>query len=161
MEIIDNFLPEDIFCDLEEVFLGTNFPWFYNKRTVFNEGNQNYQFTHTFVRETGELSDRLYLIEPVLDKIKPKEVIRAKINMGPRDFEAVETGWHTDFMNEPDVVTATFYINDNNGYTLFDDGTKVESVRNRLATFPCDTRHTGVSHTDTQVRVVLNLNYTL
>ena len=55
--------------------------------------------------------------------------------------------------------TAIFYLNTNNGYTLFEDGTKIESVANRLLTFDANLPHTGTSCTDKQFRCVLNINY--
>jgi hypothetical protein len=50
-------------------------------------------------------------------------------------------------------------MNTNNGYTEFEDGTKVESVANRIVTFPSVTKHRAVSQTDEQRRVVINFNY--
>ena len=50
-------------------------------------------------------------------------------------------------------------MNTNNGYTKFEDGTKVESVANRLVTFPASMMHTGTSCTDKKIRIVINFNY--
>ena len=55
--------------------------------------------------------------------------------------------------------SAVFYLNSNNGYTLFEDGTKVESVAGRLLVFDPHMAHTGSSSTDTKNRVVINFNY--
>ena len=41
----------------------------------------------------------------------------------------------------------------------FEDGTKVESVGNRLLTFPANMKHMGTSCTDQQFRIVINFNY--
>ena len=77
----------------------------------------------------------------------------------------VQNTFHTDFgvvnKEKGNVFTSIFYINDNNGHTLFEDGTKVESVANRLITFPTDVSHTGTSCTDEKIRVVINFNYIL
>ena len=76
-----------------------------------------------------------------------------------RTPELIEFTWgfHTDFNNNE--ITAIYYINDNDGYTLFEDGTKVESVANRFVRFPCTTRHTGTTCTDTDRRLLINFNY--
>ena len=50
-------------------------------------------------------------------------------------------------------------MNTNNGYTRFEDGTKVESVANRMVTFPNQMMHTGTTTTDSEYRLVINLNY--
>ena len=57
------------------------------------------------------------------------------------------------------ITTSIFYVNTNNGYTKFEDGTKVESVANRLVSFPANKKHTGTSCTDEKTRVVINFNY--
>ena len=56
-------------------------------------------------------------------------------------------------------TTSIFYINTNDGYTKFEDGTKIESIANRMITFPANINHTGTSCTDEQTRVVINFNY--
>lgn len=162
--IQENFLPAHKFMKLQETFMGPYFPWYYNSYIAL-EGKEDkkYQLVHTFFNNGKVNSDGFSLLEPVWDLINPKKIIRAKINLGPVEPDQEEGGWHTDFTVEnpeaKDITTAVFYINDNNGYTKFKDGTVVESVANRFASFPALTPHTGVSHTDAKVRVVLNLNY--
>ena len=56
-------------------------------------------------------------------------------------------------------TSAIFYLNTNNGYTKFEDGTIISSIENRLVTFPSTMLHTGTSCTDTKYRLVLNLVY--
>ena len=50
-------------------------------------------------------------------------------------------------------------MNDNNGYTYFEDGQKVKSKENRAVLFPSNLPHAGTSSTDTDLRVVLNIDY--
>ena len=50
-------------------------------------------------------------------------------------------------------------MNTNNGYTKFENGTKVESVANRMLTFSANMKHTGTSCTDEKRRIVINFNY--
>ena len=50
-------------------------------------------------------------------------------------------------------------MNTNNGYTEFEGGQKVESVANRLVTFPSKIEHCGVSQTDEQTRILINFGY--
>ena len=50
-------------------------------------------------------------------------------------------------------------MNTNNGYTKFETGEKVESVANRLVTFPNNMMHTGTTCTDEQYRCVMNIDY--
>jgi len=50
-------------------------------------------------------------------------------------------------------------MNTCDGYTLFEDGTKIESIANRLVTFPNGMKHTGTSTTNASFRMVINFNY--
>ena len=56
-------------------------------------------------------------------------------------------------------TTSIFYVNTNNGYTKFEDGTKVESVANRMVTFSTNMKHLGTSCTNEKRRIVINFNY--
>ena len=56
-------------------------------------------------------------------------------------------------------TTSIYYVNTNNGYTKFETGEIVESVENRMVTFPSNIRHTGSSCSDEKIRVVINFNY--
>ena len=56
--------------------------------------------------------------------------------------------------------TAIFYINSNNGFTLFEsDNQKVESIENRLVIFDSFERHSGTNCTDEKYRAVINFNF--
>ena len=57
-----------------------------------------------------------------------------------------------------DHKTAIFYLNTCNGKTVV-NGTEVESIANRVVIFPANTPHYVISQTDTDRRIVLNINY--
>ena len=136
-----------------------SFPWFLNRRIIYGDDPEgmNFQFTHTFFNNWKWQSDYTNSIAPLLDKINPKAWLRIKANLGPVANEIKEQGHHVDY--EFPCTTAVFYLNTNNGYTIFEDGTKVESVANRLVEFDSFHKHSGTTHTDTAVRSVINLNY--
>ena len=161
-EVVDNLLSEDDFAKIRDVFLGDNFPWFYQNHILVAERDADkFQFTHNLFRD-GVASPYLELVKPVLVALKAEGVFRVKANLKGRTAEHEEGGWHTDFPPEELICrTGVFYLNTNNGYTVFEDGSKVESVANRFVSFPSDQRHSGVSHTDVQVRCLINFNYDL
>ena len=173
IKIIDNYLTKEVFKTLQDAFLGNRFPWFYNKSKTTSadspikgyEAQDQHQFTHTFFGNEQNLNwtPTTAIIAPLLDKIKPRIWIRVKSNMSTINSKPLVGGWHCDMLTDnkgwSDTTTALFYINTNNGYTMFENGEKVPSVENRLVIIRNDTLHTGVSQTDTKVRVVLNLNY--
>ena len=63
---------------------------------------------------------------------------------------------HVDFPQKHRV--ALFSVNTNNGYTLFDNGEKIQSIENQLVIFDGALKHCSVAQTDTNVRVNINLN---
>jgi hypothetical protein len=50
-------------------------------------------------------------------------------------------------------------LNTCNGYTLFADETKVESIENRFVMFDGHLEHTGVTCSDEPARFVINFNW--
>jgi len=147
-EVFDNYLDSEVFKSIQNVFINNyNFPWYYR-----------HQFTHVLYRENqGVTSDFYQYIVPLIQKIKSPLLMRVKANLGTRTNEHVEGGFHTD--SKLNHKTSVFYLNTNNGYTLFENGEKVESLENRLVVFDSNIPHTGVSQTDTKVRCLLNINY--
>ena len=52
-----------------------------------------------------------------------------------------------------------FYLNTNNGFTILDDGTKIESVENRALFFDPSKRHCSTTCTDSIFRSIIIINY--
>ena len=158
-KIYDNFLSDGDFVAIQSYLMGENFPWYYNSyiSTYDQKELYHFQFVHIFYDHHSPQSNAYSLVEPIIDKIKPKSLIRIKGNLSTIRPDQIEGGFHTDYNFH--CTTAVFYVNTNNGYTLFESGDKIESIQNRLVTFPSHYRHTSVSQTDTQVRCVLNFNY--
>ena len=179
MKIEDNFLDQEKFDELQTFIVSDSFAWFYvdgidysiresNGVLSFpNKGDKNkFQFYHMFVSNGGPTSSFCDNLEPVFEKIDPMSFWRIKANLLTRTPNIVENEFHVDIgnlENSPEKLkqwtTSIFYINTNNGYTLFEDGTKVESVANRMVTFPSNIKHTGTSCTDEKTRVIINFNY--
>jgi len=161
-EIIDNFLEIEDFNRIKDVLMDEYFPWYFNGYVINEEEKElsQYQFTHTFYKNYAPTSNYLEVLNPIISKIKPVGLLRIKANLNPRAENHIEHGYHVDYENSlSNQRTAVFYINTNNGYTLFEDGTKVESVENRLASFKTSTNHTGSTCTNEKVRVLINFNY--
>ena len=56
-------------------------------------------------------------------------------------------------------MAAIFYVNTNNGLTVLDNGTEVESVSNRLLLFNGASMDHSTSCTDKKRRVNINFNF--
>lgn len=156
--VIDDFLPEEEFLRLQKLMLSPSIPWFYNK-SVLRVGakEKHFQFTHTVYNDWKPDSMLYSELAPLLNKIAPKALIRIKANLGTRTVENEETGYHCDTTYP--CTTAILYLNTTNGYTIFEDGTKIEGLANRFVEFDSQLKHSGATQTDEQVRVVLNFNY--
>jgi hypothetical protein len=163
-EVIDNFLSEEDFKKIKDMFFSDEFPWFLNPGVLKLEGTEenlyDYQFTHAFFKNNSPWSDWLAELDPLMDKIKPNAILRIKANLVPRTEEVYEHGWHTDYDDPIQCKTAVLYINSNDGYTIFkDSGEKINSLENRFVVFDSNMEHSGSTCTDQKVRIVLNINY--
>ena len=72
------------------------------------------------------------LVRPILEKEEAIAIARIKANSITRTEELMvfEHAFHCDFApTMGDLTTAIYYINTCDGYTLFEDGTKVECVQ--------------------------------
>jgi hypothetical protein len=173
MKIIDNFLSEDDYYKLEST-MTRKITW--QPSTILNNGNfalnriLNIQFCHRFVsvyteRDEGVLikhevrkSEYFDIIEPILDKIEYSKIIRIKANLNVGSLNPKPTGFHVD-NSDNRGLTGIYYVNTCNGYTLFKDGTKVDSVANRILIFDNQLEHSGVTCSDNRYRIVINFNW--
>lgn len=164
IELIDNFLSDEIFNELRSTLFGSYFPWYYNSGVVYNEESDlnNYQFTHCFYTNYSPHSDFFKILNPVIKIINPNSLIRIKANLLTKTDTHIEHGFHIDIPylhKHHQSKTAILYMNTNDGYTKFEDETKIESIENRLIVFDSRIMHTGSTCTDQKTRVVINFNY--
>ena len=166
MKIEDNFLDEQSFQNLQNLIFDPYFAWYYNKAIDYEDDEDKFQFTHTFYNNDVPTSSEIKKLNPLIEKIKPLLIYRIKANLLTKTPNIIENKFHIDisyFVNFPEKLklwtTSIFYVNTNNGYTEFEDGTKVESIENRLVSFPTDMKHRGTSCTDQNTRIVINFNY--
>jgi hypothetical protein len=161
MEVIDNFLPENDFKTIQEEMTSFGFPWYLNNAPVSINPQHldDYQFNHGFFVDSTIWSNWFNMLDPIFKILKPAALIRVKANLRPRTEKIINGGWHVDY-DYPGSKTCVFYINSNNGYTIFKETEeKVESVENRLLRFDSNTKHDGTTCTDASYRIVLNINY--
>ena len=170
MKVIDNFLPDYHFKQIQSIFLGDMFPWYWNETIVFPHedgyNEKDYQFTHILFDKgstgDGQESNHYPLVrDTVLRYLGINECYRIKMNLNPRTLFNKSGGWHVDFEAVPEIKnTAVYYLNTCNGYTKFKKGGKVKSVANRLCIFDSQLYHQGYTCTDQKRRVVMNFNWT-
>ena len=167
IDIKDNFLPIREFEQMHSELMAWNFPWYTSKVVNDNENNynNNFQFTHLFYERYSPVDDTINILHPVLRVIQPISIFKIKANIMPNKNKIIEHGFHHDVTDsefhpiKDHMKTSILYMNTNNGYTKFEDGTKVESVANRMVTFPNSMKHTGTTTSNSEYRLVINFNY--
>lgn len=156
--IYDNILPRNIF---EEIIEGIDgIPWFYNENVTTYEVEKVGYFTHLFYKfENNKVykSDWYYLIEPILDVLNCRSIMRIKSNLYTRTDTLHHHRNHADY----DFIHngAIFYLNTCDGFTVIDNEHYIESIENRLLLFNPQVIHHSTNCTDKQVRLNINFNY--
>lgn len=159
VEIIDNFLEEDDFNLIKNIFLGETINWFYSKN--IQQDIKETEFGHNFLchmiyRNDQITSQHFQMLQPVLEKLNPKALIRIKANMYLNQGKYIIHRSHQDFPFEH--KTALYYLNTNNGHTIIGDK-KIESVANRVILFDGSVEHSSTNCTDANRRLNINFNY--
>jgi len=170
IEIIDNFLEQDNFIELQKFFMSPRSQWrfidFVVSKDQDNQKKDGY-FVHSFrdlhpvtYKDRFPISpnyDVLYnLLDKLAKKINFKQILRIRSSLFTRRGRPHPDAFHVDYKFDHKVCI--FYVNTNNGYTLFKDGEKVESVANRLLIFDGLKEHATVVQSDTSARYIININ---
>jgi len=160
IDVIDNFLSQSQFLELREKMFDQYFPWQFNEEKTEGEDNLwNCQFIHMFTnaRSNNYFSEYYPILQPVLDELGAIFAFRIKANITGVSNKIRLYNMHTD--TDYRCKTAVYYLNTNNGKTVFEGGVEVESVENRVAIFDSNLKHTATTHTDQKMRCVINFNY--
>ena len=168
MEVIDDFLDSSQFELIYDSMMGNEFPWYFYSYVDYADDDyrfiddpDNYQFVHNFYTIGKETySYLLSTLAPIIEKINCNKLLRVKSNLNPKTSKHIKRNFHIDSDTTWNKhKTSILYINTNNGWTEFEDGSKVNSVSNRMVIFDSPIRHAGVTCTDKKARVLINFNY--
>ena len=157
--VIDNALDAKTFMQVQRHMMSNQYAWNFGEGVSHTTSTGDFQFFHTIHEGPYVDSPNDYqLVYPLMEVLQPQSIVRIKANLLTRTTEHIVHGMHNDvFM--PFALTAIYYVNTNNGYTIFEDGDQVESVANRMVIFPANLKHTGTSCSDDKARIVINFNY--
>jgi len=165
-KIIDNLLLPDELKLIQDTMLGAKFPWFYNNFVDYNpehttdhdDYQHNFQFIHRLYGDYSPQSEYMYILDPIVKKLNPAAIVRIKSNLSTISATKVVHNFHID-RNDVHCTTAIFYVNSNDGVTIFKDGSEIASVANRLVIFNSQLMHKGTTCTDQKFRCLINFNY--
>ena len=172
-EVKDNFLSFSSFKIIQNAVMGPDFNWNYNYNVTDSSNYENdIYFIHIFYMGLTskpkldfhgnpilpEKSPFYKFIEPLIEKLPDfQTLIRAKANLYVARKKLIHHKDHTDM--EFSHKGAILYLNDNDGFTVLEDGTEIESKANRLLLFDPSKPHHSTSCTKDKRRVNININY--
>ena len=168
-KIIDDYLPAEYFKTLKDsIVRNEHFPWCrINELNVFQTTeNRDVYFAHMiYQHHTPKTQEHNWnLVVPFLSQLEKTEkmhaLIRVKVNYYNSTPEVVEHFKDYDYPAMPiPHKGAIIYLNTCDGYTTLDDGTKIESVENRLLLFDSSKPHNSTSTTNALCIYNININY--
>ena len=161
-EVIDNFLDKEYFDSLATFFIN-QMPWFFSKEIAEENVVEDKLFYmyHNIYEDCVPKSvvfDKLFpLLGKLQDKDKHIHLLRIKANLYPSSETLQEHPMHTDF--DYSHLTALLSLNTCDGYTKLKDGTKINSVANRVLLFDASEEHCSTTTTNNFARFNININY--
>ena len=165
-QVHDDWLPTDEFNQLADFILGWNFPWFHQKNVALPNTNEddvtyNSYFTHNLILTDQDEDMVSYLHEPIWKYFQKRfmdiDIIRMKVNCFPATSQVYEHLSHIDY--DYPHKGALLCLNTCNGYTKMEDGTRIESVANRMIFFDTSKPHSSTTCSDQPKRCNIVINY--
>src|SRR5210317_1301874 len=129
MNIFKNYIQKRNLDLINKTFLSDYFPWYYKPRQVKDAKKDTSFFSHCFFDNGNINSNFMFLIEPILKKLKVKKLLNVRANLCLKG--KFHCSWHidNDFTTDLNHKTAIFYVNTNNGVTEFSNN-KVKCEKN-------------------------------
>ena len=164
-EVIDNFLPQKEFEKIKLEIMNENMAqWVYTPNVTGMDSEEDnlkkwkYFYMSHAIYSGGIITSPHYdHLIPIFEQLDIKALIRIKCNMYPNTQEIYEHDKHTDY--DFSHKAAILYINTCDGYTKLADGTKIDSVENRMLLFDASTPHQSTTTSNTTARFNINFNY--
>lgn len=158
-QVFDNYFSLDYFYSLKNKVMEENFKWTFGTKLNHNQINNNDTYFvqniyQNYIPLTVLWEDINYILN---EHLHARGVLRAKANLYLKTPEIVEHAKHVDF--DIPHKGAIIYLNTCDGFTRLDDGTKIESVENRLLLFDSSKPHNSTSTTNAIGRYNININY--
>lgn len=171
-EIIDNFLSEEEFYTFKNLIVySKEFPFYisdivaFPKNTIEASKENRYwdsYIAHTVYDNDVPHSDSYNLFSNIfIKKFKEmgifKSLLRIKVNYYPATEEVKEHHQHVDADYES--YGAVYSLNTCDGFTRLYDGTKIESIQNRIVFFDSSKPHNSSTTSNSKGRYNINFNF--
>ena len=164
-KVIDNFLEQKYFDSLVTHFIDEDgkanliMPWYFGSSIAYDNVVEDKLFymAHLFYDNNAPNSEHYESLFPLLEKLKVNCLIRIKANLFPNTEILHEHSMHTDYPYSHSG--AILSLNTCDGYTKLKDGTKIDSVANRILFFDSSKEHCSTTTTNVPARININKNY--
>ena len=153
-KIIDNFLTKEQNKLIEKTLSANTFPWYYVDGII--ENDDHYHLNHSFMLAGKVNSDYFSIIEPLLKKIKYKNILRIRSNLTLKHVKKITYSKHRDDHVPHKVLL--YYVNTTNAGTFLENK-KIQCKKNRAVIFNGNIWHSPIAQTDTKTRIVINVTY--
>jgi hypothetical protein len=152
----NNFLENCFFNEFKKIMFSNDINWYLNDHMTTND---NYFFYHNFFSNfiIRSFYFEKYII-PILKELQFLALDEARANLMLRKEKIYKSNFHKD---RPFICkTAILYMNNCNGYTIFDETEqfKLNCTENTVVIFDSSIEHCAVSQLDTEKRIVINFN---
>ena len=123
-------------------------------------GDDFFFFGHVLLNKELNFVSKFYhdIGGPILGRLNYNFIHRMKINLYTNTGRQDKHDFHTDMPIEHKILL--YCVNTNNGYTEFEDGSKMPSVANQAYIFNGNLKHRSVSQTNSHIRVNINVVFT-
>ena len=166
-KVVDNYLDKDYLQHLKDIMVWGQMPYQLCKTVSGSErsGEQSQYWywygTYVLYKNNEPASPAFDAIKALMQKIIDDNYgyafIRAKANFYPWTKNVFEHGGHTDY--EFPHYGAVLSLNTCDGFTRLHDGTKIESVENRMVFFDASKTHNSSTTSNESGRFNINLNF--
>tara|TARA_B100001175_G_scaffold76645_1_gene64031 strand:- start:684 stop:1175 length:492 start_codon:yes stop_codon:yes gene_type:complete len=162
MQVIDNFLPDDYYEHLYNLITDTKFSWMYQNQ-VASTGEDpranldHYYFVHSLFYEYQIESPLYDNFVHLFKLLNVQFLFRARVLLYVNQGKQIIHDRHVD--HGESCKTALVYMNSNDGFTEFETGERVDSIKNRLLLFDGSVSHSSSTPTDTKDRMLLSVTY--
>ena len=161
-KIKNNFVSSNLLKKINSLITNENFPWYFQDGITTKKDKKVY-FTH-LLYSFNKINSQFYesIMPEFIEKLQIKNLLRVKLNLYTQTHKIIEHHYHTDSSANEPHTTALFYVNENNGFTIFKKPfKKIKSEKNKCVIFDGSKEHKSTTCTNKLYRSTLNINYEL
>ena len=171
IKVIENFLDDEYFNEIETFITSPDFSWYFQDQSVHDEDNDYFMFSHTlYTKQTGINSEYFQLFLTLLNGIclrssatgkNHTKLLRVKANLYTQTNNIINYARHEDYPDLDEYTTAVFNFHNSDGFTRFfvnDTIKDVPRIKNTLLLFDGKIEHFGTTQTNSKKAVVMNFD---